>query len=327
MFFPLEFSPLLVYECIYNINTKTKETFIERSLMDNYYVYGLIDPYTNLPFYIGKGKNKRAESHLKLAKNDTYNIRKRTYIEKILNEGKEIKIIYYDTGLSDEESKNLEIRLIRKYGRKNIDNNGILLNLAEGGSGGDTSMFFTHESRKKISKSSSGTNNINSKLTEEQVLEIYYSEKSPEELSLFYGISQTQVYGIKRKAYYYSVTKELIEQPGFYKGKKVIRIPITIDAVKSIYLEENSYKYFKDKFSASPQVVKNIKSGKTYKHITKDLGPAGHVIKNKLSNDDVIYIRQSDEQNKLLAIKFGVHPETIYNIKSGRTRKFLNYEY
>lgn len=291
--------------------------------MDNYYVYGLIDPNTDMPFYIGKGKNNRAESHLKLLASDNYNIRKRNHIESILKEGKEIKIVYYDTNLTDDESKNMEIRLIRKYGRKHIDEDGILLNLAEGGSGGNTSNFFTEESRKKISKSSSGVNNARSKLTESQVLEIYYSDKSAKELSNLYNISTTQIYGIKRKKYYYSITKDIKENPGYYKGNKITRIPLTIDAVKSIYIEENTYQYFKDKYGASSQVVKNIKSRKTYKHITENLGPFGHIIKYKLSNDDVIYIRNSDESNTFLAKKFKVHPETIYNIKSGRTRKFF----
>lgn len=295
--------------------------------MNDYYVYGLIDPDTTNPFYVGKGKNDRAQSHLKLETQDVYNMRKRNHIENLLNENKEIKIIYYDTGLTNEEANDLEIRLIRKYGRKYIDENGILLNLAQGGSGGDNSMFFTDKTREKLSKSSSGINNARSKLTETQVIDIYHSEKSPDELSSIYNISLTQVYGIKRKAYYYSVTKDISERPGYYKGKKIVRVPLNIETVKSIYLEENSYNYFKEKYGASMQVVKNIKKRKTYKKITEKIGPAGHVIKNKLTNDDVIYIRQSNEKNTDLAQKFQVHPETIYNIKTGRTRKFLNEEY
>ena len=32
--------------------------------MSIYFVYQLLDPITNLPFYIGKGKNDRAKTHL-----------------------------------------------------------------------------------------------------------------------------------------------------------------------------------------------------------------------------------------------------------------------
>lgn len=30
-----------------------------------YYIYALVDPINNVPFYVGKGKNKRVFSHLR----------------------------------------------------------------------------------------------------------------------------------------------------------------------------------------------------------------------------------------------------------------------
>lgn len=50
--------------------------------MKIYYVYKLINPETNLPFYVGKGKADRAESHLKL-KSKTDNPRKDKIILEI----------------------------------------------------------------------------------------------------------------------------------------------------------------------------------------------------------------------------------------------------
>lgn len=294
--------------------------------MENiYYVYGLIDPYTLLPFYIGKGKGDRAQSHLKLYSDDIHNMRKRNHIEMLLLEyNQTIDIRYYDTHLTNEEACDMEIRLIRKYGRKDIDSNGILLNWTQGGEGGDTSYAFTENTRKKLSAASSGTNNAMAKLTEQEVIEIYHSNDHVDILSKTYKVSTTQIYGIKRKSYYYSVTKDIIENPGYYKYGGKVRIPITIDAVKEIYVEENTFDYFLKKYGATNQVVKNIKSGKSYKKLTATLGPAGHIIKYKLSNDDIIEIRNSEESNNQLAKKFEVHPETIYNIKSGRTRRYLD---
>ena len=63
-----------------------------------YYVYELIDPRVNLPFYVGKGKDKRVYFHLSeksRAKSD--NFKKFDKIKKIRKEGyePEVKIVEY----------------------------------------------------------------------------------------------------------------------------------------------------------------------------------------------------------------------------------------
>lgn len=292
--------------------------------MNEHYVYGLIDPDTQLPFYIGKGKGNRAQSHLKLEKADTYNPRKRNHIEKLLNDGKHVEIVFYSMDLSDKEAADEEERIVRKYGRKHIDKDGILLNLAPGGYGGDTSAFFTESSLKKISERMSGIRNPQSKLSKEQVIEIYNSPLSKKELSILYNISCTQIGGIKRKVYYKSITENISDLPGYCKTDKKPRISIPVEVVKEIFLKEETYEYFKEKFMVSRVVVKNIKSGKSYKNETADLGPAGHVKKYKLSNDDIAEILSSDLPTKKLAEKFNVHRQTIVNIKTYKTRKFIS---
>lgn len=98
--------------------------------MDNiYYVYGLIDPRTNLPFYIGKGKDKRYESHFKETHTTTENIHKYNKIKFFLENGYDVPVVKYYDSLSEEEAFTLEEELIRKYGRANIDENGILTNI------------------------------------------------------------------------------------------------------------------------------------------------------------------------------------------------------
>lgn len=97
----------------------------------NYYVYFLIDPRTDQPFYVGKGKKDRAKSHLKETQETTINIRKYNKIQSILKEGLEPKIIYYAVDLSEQTAYNLEADLIKKYGRKDYDEGGILLNICE----------------------------------------------------------------------------------------------------------------------------------------------------------------------------------------------------
>ena len=262
--------------------------------MRNYYVYGLIDPVTFLPFYIGKGKGKRAESHMKLTKNDTYNSRKRQHIIDILNEGKTIDIIYYYRDLSNDEANKYEKLLIAKYGRKDFDKNGILLNLTLGGEGGDMSSFFTDQSRKKISDRVNGTSNPMSKLNEQQVVEIYHAIKSIKELAVLYNISQTQILFIKNKKSYKNITKDINELPGASVGKTLTRVIIPADIVKKIFLDSGTFEYFAKKYKTTNVTLKSIKSKKTYKSITENLGEPGEIITYKLSNTDINNIKQSN---------------------------------
>ena len=97
-----------------------------------YYVYELIDPRVNLPFYVGKGKDKRVYFHLSeksRAKSD--NFKKFDKIKKIRKEGyePEVKIVQY---FEDEnDAYEYEEKLIKTYGRRDIDEGGILTNICE----------------------------------------------------------------------------------------------------------------------------------------------------------------------------------------------------
>lgn len=97
-----------------------------------YYVYIYIDPRTNLPFYIGKGKGKRSEYHLSETHLNTTNWAKWRQINDLRKEGLNpiIKIIKSD--LNNEEAYALEEELIKSYGRKGIDTGGILTNVTLG---------------------------------------------------------------------------------------------------------------------------------------------------------------------------------------------------
>jgi len=97
-----------------------------------YYVYELIDPRVNLPFYVGKGKGNRVYFHLSeqsRAKSD--NFKKFDKIKKIRKEGyePEVKIVKYFE--KENDAYDYEEELIKKYGKRDIDKGGILTNICE----------------------------------------------------------------------------------------------------------------------------------------------------------------------------------------------------
>jgi hypothetical protein len=80
------------------------------------YVYMLINPFSNKPFYIGKGRNNRVFQHIKckLNKKDVVNA-KYDIIQKIQKKGKSVGHIIVRHGLTDKEAFYVEASLIDAY--------------------------------------------------------------------------------------------------------------------------------------------------------------------------------------------------------------------
>lgn len=107
---------------------------------NKYYVYELIDPRTNQPFYVGKGSGNRDLSHFKEAKwveNRWINKIKCQIINNIELSHRQVTIKRVKRDLFEDEAYQLEVELIKKYG-KIIDGSGILSNIADGGGLGNT---------------------------------------------------------------------------------------------------------------------------------------------------------------------------------------------
>ena len=94
-----------------------------------FYVYKLIDPRTNLPYYVGKGKGKRAFFHLKEAISTSKTSEKLIRIRDILSEGYQYVVEVVEDGLDETTACEREIDLIRHFGRLNYDDHGILTNI------------------------------------------------------------------------------------------------------------------------------------------------------------------------------------------------------
>jgi hypothetical protein len=101
-----------------------------------YYVYCYIDPVTDKPFYVGKGKQNRAHVHMFIPRDKTKNKNKTRFknkLDKMKEEGVEPKIIFLAQNIQDENiAYQIEESYIKQYGRKGYDENGILLNICEG---------------------------------------------------------------------------------------------------------------------------------------------------------------------------------------------------
>lgn len=94
-----------------------------------FYVYALVDPRSNQPFYIGKGKGSRASHHLN-RKSEQANITKHDMINEIISSGYDVEIKYllYDI-TSEKDAYELETMLILAYGRRGKEENGCLTNI------------------------------------------------------------------------------------------------------------------------------------------------------------------------------------------------------
>lgn len=96
-----------------------------------YYIYAYIDPRTDLPFYIGKGKNNRKTDHLREHLGKTDNADKVKVIQELALLGLEPGIIELESDIQDEAmAYNRETYFILFYGRQGFETDGILTNKA-----------------------------------------------------------------------------------------------------------------------------------------------------------------------------------------------------
>lgn len=109
--------------------------------MNNFYVYGLIDPRNDSLFYIGKGKGNRFESHFKEKKTFNSNSDKISLIEELSKEGLDCKVIIFVKNINEDEAFALEKILIYRIGRR-LFGEGVLTNIAPGGKWSKKDSYF-----------------------------------------------------------------------------------------------------------------------------------------------------------------------------------------
>jgi hypothetical protein len=121
--------------------------------MNIYYVYAYLRKNDLTPYYIGKGKNKRA-----------FQPRAGIGVPKDHS-----KIVFYHTTLNEEDAFKLETHYINLFGRKDLGS-GILLNKTSGGEG-TSQINVTSETKAKLSAAKKGKkpNNYNKPRSKEAI--------------------------------------------------------------------------------------------------------------------------------------------------------------
>lgn len=119
-----------------------------------FYVYQLRVCDKELPFYVGKGKNKRAYEHVSSVNSEPVGHKVNT-IKRAIREDKEILVEFIETEQTESDAFLFEKYYISVYGRRDLGQ-GPLTNLTDGGTGG---VNMSPETKRKISEANVGTNN------------------------------------------------------------------------------------------------------------------------------------------------------------------------
>lgn len=134
--------------------------------MNDSYVYTLIDPRNNLPFYVGKGSKSRCYFHMWEARNSKAQSPKLNKIRKIERLGLSVRVCKIEQNVTDDQAKDLECLLIAEMRDIGIK----LTNLTNGGDGragyrasaetiAKTRHDWTDEQKKRIGESLKGKSN------------------------------------------------------------------------------------------------------------------------------------------------------------------------
>jgi len=269
-----------------NIKLKSKrKSWIDtgKVLRSDFYVYYLIDPRNNLPFYVGKGYDYRMYEHEWCTKRGKVpNNNKHLYykIKQILKES--VGIIYKKVleNVVEKMAFDRETNDIKKYGRRD-NGTGILCNLTDGGEG--TSGYITSEKSKRKRRRNmpdqSGKNNpmfgkYHSELTKrkmrEKKIDVFDGKKNPN-----YGNRWSKK--LRSKASKSIKNRNFIVATSFIFENTDIRQKIKIDNLRQWCLD-NGYSHMSMKHICTTNGM-NEEKRRGWKCIDKS-------IRNKISKKD-----------------------------------------
>ncbi|HEY4760659.1 MAG TPA: HNH endonuclease signature motif containing protein [Thermoguttaceae bacterium] len=101
------------------------------------------------------------------------------------------------------------------------------------------------------------------------------------------------------------------------QGIKHSRTFFSEEHVIDILLSNESQTMLAKQYQTLPTTINNIQRRVTWRHVRPDIPPRSMI---KLTNEDVIHIKQSDKYYAELAVKYGVARSTIDKIRNNKAR-------
>ncbi len=206
--------------------------YLDKSKPGQFYYSGLDLCFLFEPFYIGKGTRYRDTRHLLFCNNHKSGTN--PFYDKLKNKNTQPAIERIVTNISDDEAKEFEIFAINKIGRKLLGM-GPLMNMTDGGTGGDTFSLLSEEKKKerlqKCSESMMGKNK-GKKCSEEQKEKIRKSltgRKNPDHSKWLKGKSQSESTKNKRS----DSLKNHYKNNKSKKQKRIIQLDLEDNFIQS----------------------------------------------------------------------------------------------
>lgn len=190
--------------------------------------------------------------------------------------------------------------------------------------GGDGALGYSH-----ADGHNKGSKNNNTELSEDDVIRIknYIKEETytQYEIAEMFNVTNSAISSIKKGRSWVNVG-ENVSELGYWNNKKLTELDVL--EIKELIKLGVDNKDIVKKFNITNLTVRNIKTGKTWSKVGEDVSNF-HIRKGntKLSEEDVKGIKNLLDNEKmsfkLIAIKYGVHVQTIRNIHTGKVWKSI----
>lgn len=246
-----------------------------------FYVYLLIDPETDEPFYVGKGKENRVFAHINCDLEQEFMSDKYNEIHRIINSGKKVKHLIVRHGLTEKVAFEIESSLI------------------------DTFKYIPKFSNFVKGNIQGGIKSIEKGLmTTDEIIRLYNAEilNEIEKESIIININKTYIRGSGENAIY-EATKEIWN----INKKRVYNIKYVLSEYRGLIVEVfEVINWYEKERGFNPNAKK---FGQTY---------IGYGFEGKVADDEIRnrYINKSIAENKKRGFSgVLIYPETLEKMK------------